>query len=185
MKKTYVATSVVAAGIIGSVPMTAETTTTNGASSNPVSIELSSGDCESTELVSSINFASTPIFNINCSYSLDHIWVQAAGDNCIIGLTDYAQQQLGEIVFVDIYTVGERIDRDWVFGTVESVKTVTDLFMPVNGEIIEYNSLLDDKPAIINSDPYGSGWIVKVKLENPSELSELMNSEEYRQHCSY
>lgn len=185
MKKTTVATGVVAAGIIGSVPMAAGTSPQNDTSPSPVSIELSNGDCESSKLVSSIGIVPAHIININCSYSRDHIWVQSVGNNCILGLTDNAQNQLGDIVFADVNTVGESIEQNGVFGTVESVKAVTDLIMPVSGEIIEYNSLLEDNPGLINIDPYGSGWIVKVKMEDLSELPELMNSDEYDKYCRY
>lgn len=185
MKKTTVATGVVAVGIIGSVPMAAGTSPQNDTSPSPVSIELSNGDYESSKLVSSIGIVPAHIINNNCSYSRDHIWVQMEGNNCILGLTDNAQNQLGDIVFVDVNTVGESIEQNRVFGTVESVKAVTDLFMPVSGEIIEYNSLLGNNPGLINTDPYGRGWIVKVKMEHLSELSELMNSDEYDEYCRY
>ena len=116
-------------------------------------------------------------------YSKEHEWISVEGEIGIIGITDYAQKELGEIVYVEVDTVGESIDKGEVFGTVEAVKTTSDLFMPVSGEVVEFNPALDesdgDNPALINEEPYGSGWIVKVKLSKMEELDELMSAETY------
>lgn len=117
----------------------------------------------------------------NLKYSKDHEWIAMADDNtALIGITDFAQGQLGDIVFVDIPTVGETLDREEIFGSIEAVKTVSDLFLPVGGEILEFNEGLEDDPAAINKDPYGEGWIVKVKVGDPSELDGLLSADDYR-----
>lgn len=113
-------------------------------------------------------------------YTQDHEWVRVEGDVATVGITDFAQGELGDIVFIDITTLNESLDKEAVFGTVEAVKTVSDLFMPVSGEIIEVNSDLDSNPEQVNEDPYGKGWMVKVKLSNPNELDELMDVEAYK-----
>ena len=112
-------------------------------------------------------------------YSKDHEWIKIENGVGTVGITSFAQSELGDIVFIDIDTEGESLEKEEVFGSVEAVKTVSDLFMPVNGKIIEYNSKLDDNPELINSDPYGDGWIVKVKVSDISELEELLDAHEY------
>lgn len=118
----------------------------------------------------------------NLKYTRDHEWIAINGDTATIGITDFAQSELGDIVFVEIETVGETIDQEEVFGSVEAVKTVSDLFMPVSGEIIEFNDALEANPELVNSDPYGKGWMIKVKMSNPSETSDLMDAEAYSSH---
>ena len=118
----------------------------------------------------------------NLRYSKEHEWVSVEGDIATIGITDYAQSQLGDIVYVDIESVGKSFSKDEVFGTVEAVKTVSDLFLPVSGTILEKNAELDADPASVNSDPYGKGWMVKVKMDDTSELDALMEAEAYQAH---
>lgn len=113
-------------------------------------------------------------------YTKDHEWVRVEGDVAVVGITDYAQCELGEIVYVDITTVGETLAQEEVFGSIEAVKTVSDLFLPLSGEIIEFNQELDDAPELVNQDPYGKGWIVKVKVSNPDEVNSLLSVAEYR-----
>lgn len=112
-------------------------------------------------------------------YTKDHEWIRVEGDIATIGITDFAQGELGDIVYVDIDTVGETIEHEKVFGTVEAVKTVSDLFMPVSGEIIEFNKSLETQPERVNTDPYGEGWMVKVKISDPSQLSSLLSANDY------
>jgi glycine cleavage system H protein len=112
-------------------------------------------------------------------YTKDHEWVSIEGEIATIGITDFAQSELGDIVFVDISTVGQHMSQEEVFGTVEAVKTVSDLFLPVSGEIIELNSGLEANPEVVNSDPYGEGWMVKVRISNASEIDSLMSAAEY------
>jgi glycine cleavage system H protein len=112
-------------------------------------------------------------------YTKDHEWVRMDGEIAIVGITAFAQGELGDIVYVEIETVGESLDREEVFGSIEAVKTVSDLFMPLSGEILELNEALEGNPALVNSDPYGEGWMVKIKLSNPSELDQLLKAEEY------
>jgi glycine cleavage system H protein len=112
-------------------------------------------------------------------YSNDHEWIRVEGDNAYIGITDFAQGELGDIVFVEIETVGETLNKEEVFGTVEAVKTVSDLFLPVGAEILEVNPKLESNPELVNHDPYGEGWMVKVKLTNPAELDHLMDAAAY------
>jgi len=112
-------------------------------------------------------------------YSKDHEWIRIDGENAYIGITDFAQEELGDIVFVDVNTKGEQLEKEQEFGTIEAVKTVSDLFMPVSGEILEYNLKLEDNPELINTDPYGEGWIVKIILSDISELDQLLDSELY------
>lgn len=116
----------------------------------------------------------------NLKYSKDHEWVRVEGDTAYIGITDFAQSELGEIVIVDITTVGETLAREAVFGSIEAVKTVSDLFMPVGGEVSEVNPKLEDNPELVNSDPYGKGWMIKVKMTNPSEVGSLLDAEAYK-----
>jgi len=122
-------------------------------------------------------------FPDNLKYTKEHEWIRVDGDVAYIGITDFAQGELGELVYVEVETVGETIAKDEIFGTVEAVKTTSDLFMPVSGEILEFNSKLDetdgDNPGLINEDPYGDGWIVKIKLTKPEELEGLMDSAAY------
>ena len=115
----------------------------------------------------------------NCKFSKDHEWIKLDGDVAIVGISEFAQGELGDIVFIEVETVGENIAKDGVFGSVEAVKTVSDLFMPVAGEVLEFNENLNNNPELVNSDPYGEGWIVKVKVSNPEQLSALMDSEAY------
>lgn len=119
-------------------------------------------------------------FPENLKYSAEHEWVRLENDFAYIGITDFAQGELGEIVFVDIETEGETIPQNEVFGSIEAVKTVSDLFMPVGGEIIEVNAELEDKPELVNSDAYGKGWLIKIKLTNEEELKSLMTAQEYK-----
>ncbi len=113
-------------------------------------------------------------------YTKDHEWVRVEGDTAYVGITDFAQHELGDIVYVDINSVGKTVSQHDVFGTVEAVKTVSDLFMPVSGEVLELNSKLDGAPELVNSDPYGDGWMVKVKMTNASEVAGLMNAADYK-----
>ncbi len=112
-------------------------------------------------------------------YTKDHEWVKVEGDIATVGITDFAQGELGDIVFVEIETEGETLDEEATFGTVEAVKTVSDLFMPVSGEITEVNTTLETEPEIVNSDPYGAGWMVKIKLSDASQLDSLMDAAAY------
>ena len=115
----------------------------------------------------------------NFKYTKDHEWISVEGDIATVGITDFAQGELGDIVYVEIETEGETLDQEEVFGSVEAVKTVSDLFMPVSGEIIEFNSALEADPELVNTDPYGKGWMIKVKLSNPSELDGLLDAAGY------
>lgn len=117
----------------------------------------------------------------NLKYTKEHEWVLVEGDVATIGITDFAQGELGDIVYVEIETVGETIDKDEVFGSVEAVKTVSDLFMPVSGEVMEFNDKLDAEPELVNSDPYGDGWMIKVKISDASELDSLLDAAAYSQ----
>ena len=116
----------------------------------------------------------------NLKYSKDHEWVRVEGDTAYIGITDFAQSELGEIVIVDITTEGETLAQEAVFGSIEAVKTVSDLFMPLGGEVSEVNPKLEDNPELVNSDPYGEGWMIKVKMTNPSEVGKLLDAEAYK-----
>ena len=116
----------------------------------------------------------------NLKYSKDHEWVRVEGDMAYIGITDFAQSELGEIVIVDITTEGETLASEAVFGSIEAVKTVSDLFMPLGGEVLEVNPKLEDNPELVNSDPYGEGWMIKVKMTNPSEAGNLLDAEAYK-----
>lgn len=113
-------------------------------------------------------------------YTQEHEWVRVDGDVAIIGITDFAQEQLGDVVFVEIETEGETLDKGETFGTVEAVKTVSDLFMPVGGEIIEFNEALADDPELVNKKPYDDGWMIKIKMNDSSELNELMDANAYQ-----
>jgi glycine cleavage system H protein len=112
-------------------------------------------------------------------YTNDHEWIRVEGDEATIGVTDFAQGELGDIVFIDVDTEGETLDKEAVFGSIEAVKTVSDLFLPVSGEVLEFNTELGVNPELVNSDPYGEGWIIKIKMSNPSELSALLDAKAY------
>ena len=114
----------------------------------------------------------------NLKYSKDHEWIRVEGDEAYVGITDFAQSQLGDIVFVDVTTEGETLAQNEIFGTIEAVKTVSDAFLPV-GEVLEFNASLNDAPDKVNKDPYGEGWMVKIKMTNPAELDSLLSAEDY------
>ena len=114
-------------------------------------------------------------------YSKDHEWLRIDGDYGYIGITEFAQRELGDIVFVDVDTEGEKLEKEEVFGSIEAVKTVSDLFMPISGEVIEVNTMLDESPELVNSDPYGDGWIVKIRINSVSESNELLSNSDYEQ----
>ena len=116
----------------------------------------------------------------NLKYSKDHEWVRLEGEFAYVGITDFAQSELGEIVFIEVETVGETMEAGEIFGSVEAVKTVSDLLLPVSGEIVEFNEKLEEEPELVNNDPYGEGWMVKVELSNPAELDALMDAEAYK-----
>jgi glycine cleavage system H protein len=116
----------------------------------------------------------------NLLYTKDHEWIRVEGDTGFIGVTDFAQGELGDIVFIEIETVGETLGKEEVFGTIEAVKTVSDLFMPVSGEILELNPALEEKPDVVNKDPYGKGWMVKIKITNPAETASLLTADQYK-----
>ncbi|MDH6344284.1 glycine cleavage system H protein [Parabacteroides sp. PFB2-12] len=118
-------------------------------------------------------------FPAELKYTKDHEWIRVEGNEALIGITDYAQSELGEIVFVDITTEGESLDQEEVFGTIEAVKTVSDLFMPVSGKVLEVNPDLEDQPELVNEDAYGKGWLVKVSLADQAELDALLSAGEY------
>ena len=115
----------------------------------------------------------------NLKYSKDHEWIRVEGDTAFVGITDFAQGQLGDIVFIDVATVGDTLGQNDVFGTIEAVKTVSDAFLPVGGEVLEFNEALNDAPEGVNKDPYGEGWIVKIKLTDASQLDSLMDAAQY------
>ena len=120
-------------------------------------------------------------FPTDVKYTKDHEWIRVDGDVAYVGITDYAQSELGEIVYVDITTEGETVNKEEVFGTIEAVKTVSDLFMPVTGEVLEVNPELEDAPQLVNEDAYGKGWIIKVNVSAAAELDELLSAAEYEQ----
>lgn len=115
----------------------------------------------------------------NLRYTREHEWIRVEGDVAFVGITDYAQSELGEIVFVDVDTVGETLGQGEVFGSVEAVKTVSDLNMPVSGEVLEVNEQLEDQPELVNNDPYGEGWMIKITVNDPAELENLLDAEGY------
>ncbi|HET7899476.1 MAG TPA: glycine cleavage system protein GcvH [Flavisolibacter sp.] len=117
----------------------------------------------------------------NVRYTKDHEWIRLEGDEAVIGITDFAQHELGDIVYVEVETVGQEMNAGDVFGTVEAVKTVSDLYLPVNGTILEVNPNLNNNPELVNSDPYGEGWMVRMRLANSADVEELMNAEAYQQ----
>ncbi|RZN84771.1 MAG: glycine cleavage system protein GcvH [Winogradskyella sp.] len=113
-------------------------------------------------------------------YTKDHEWVKIEGDTATIGITDFAQGELGDIVYVEVETLDETLDIEEVFGTVEAVKTVSDLFLPLSGEIVEFNETLEDEPELVNTDPYGAGWMIKLKYSDDSQLEDLMSADDYK-----
>ena len=114
-------------------------------------------------------------------YSKDHEWLRVEGSNAYIGITEFAQGELGDIVFVDVDTEGEQLEKEEVFGSIEAVKTVSDLFMPINGEVLSFNEKLEDDPELINTDPYGEGWVIKIAISDVTELDELLDASAYQQ----
>ena len=127
-------------------------------------------------------------FPANCKYTEDHEWVRIdSGNVAYIGITDYAQGELGELVYIEVDTVGSTVEAGSIFGTVEAVKTTSDLFMPVTGKVLEFNSMVSDSgdPSLVNSDPYGDGWIVKVEVANPADLAGLMDADAYKAHVTH
>ena len=117
-------------------------------------------------------------------YSKDHEWLKVEGDNAYIGITEFAQGELGDIVFIDVDTEGEELEKEEVFGSVEAVKTVSDLFMPLSAEILSFNSELEDTPEVVNTDPYGEGWMIRIKISDNSELDSLLSAEQYKELIS-
>lgn len=120
-------------------------------------------------------------FPNDLKYTKDHEWLRIDGDFAYIGVTDFAQHELGDIVYVEIDTVGDTLAQEETFGTIEAVKTVSDMFMPVGGEVVEVNPNLESKPETVNQDPYGEGWMIKIKMTNPGEVNDLMTADEYKQ----
>lgn len=120
-------------------------------------------------------------FPENVKYSSDHEWIRVEGNEAYVGITDFAQGELGEIVYVDVTTEGETLGLGDIFGSIEAVKTVSDLMMPVAGEVLEVNSKLEDEPELVNSDPFGNGWIIKIAVQNADELSDLMSAAAYKE----
>ena len=119
-------------------------------------------------------------FPSNVKYTKEHEWIRVEGDIAYVGITDYAQEQLGDIVFVDITTEGETLEKDEVFGTIEVVKTISDLFLPVSGEVLEQNEALADNPELVNQDPYGKGWLIKIKPNDTNDVNDLLDAEGYK-----
>jgi glycine cleavage system H protein len=117
----------------------------------------------------------------NLKYTKDHEWVSLEGDIARVGITHFAQKELGDIVYVEVETLDQTLEKDEVFGTVEAVKTVSDLFLPLSGKIIEFNDTLESTPESVNADPYGDGWMIKVKISNPAEIDSLLSSESYKE----
>lgn len=120
-------------------------------------------------------------FPTNVKYTNEHEWIRLEGDEAYVGITDYAQEQLGGIVFVDVTTEGETLEKGEVFGTIEVVKTVSDLFLPIGGEVLEINPELEEHPELVNKDPYGDGWLIKIKPTDTTEMDELLDAEAYKQ----
>ncbi|GAA4513391.1 MULTISPECIES: glycine cleavage system protein GcvH [Sphingobacterium] len=119
-------------------------------------------------------------FPADLRYTKDHEWIRVEGDEAVVGITDFAQRELGDIVFVDINTLDQEVDANEVFGTVEAVKTVSDLFMPAKSTVIAVNEAIDASPELINTDPYGEGWIIRVKLDNPADIEGLLTADQYK-----
>ncbi|MFC2098956.1 glycine cleavage system protein GcvH [Bacteroidota bacterium] len=120
----------------------------------------------------------------NCKYTDKHEWVRVEGDVAFVGITEYAQGELGDIVYIEIETEGEKLGKGETFGTIEAVKTVSDMFMPVSGEVLEFNTKLEDEAELINKDPYGDGWMIRIGYDNPADLDELLTPEQYRELIS-
>ena len=116
----------------------------------------------------------------NLLYTKNHEWFRVEGDMGYVGITDFAQEELGDIVFIEVETLGETLAKEEVFGTIEAVKTVSDMFLPVSGEIVEVNPALEESPDVVNKDPYGKGWMVKIRITNPSEVNDLLSAEKYK-----
>ncbi|WP_293880273.1 MULTISPECIES: glycine cleavage system protein GcvH [unclassified Sphingobacterium] len=123
-------------------------------------------------------------FPAELKYTKDHEWIRVEGDEAVVGITDFAQRELGDIVFVDINTVGDEIAANEVFGTIEAVKTVSDLFLPVSATILSVNEAIDASPELVNSDPYGEGWIVRIKLNNAADVDALLAAEQYKEEIN-
>ncbi len=121
----------------------------------------------------------------NLLYTKDHEWIRVEGDTAFIGVTDFAQAELGDVVFIEVETVGETLEREEALGTIEAVKTVSDVFMPVSGEVLEFNEKVKETPDLVNKDPYGDGWIVKIKLSDPAQLNDLLSAEQYKNHTGH
>lgn len=117
----------------------------------------------------------------NLKYTNDHEWVRVEGDIAVVGITEFAQGELGDVVFIEIETEGETLDKEEAFGTIEAVKTVSDAFMPVSGEVVEVNEAITDSPDLLNKDPFGEGWMVKIKMSDPSQLDDLLTPEAYKE----
>lgn len=117
----------------------------------------------------------------NLKYTKDHEWVKIDGDEALVGITDYAQNELGDIVFIEVETEGEELDIEETFGTIEAVKTVSDMFMPVSGEVLGFNKALEQSPETVNNDPYGEGWIIKIKMSNVDEVEDLLDADAYKE----
>jgi glycine cleavage system H protein len=115
----------------------------------------------------------------NLRYTKDHEWISLQGDTAVIGITDFAQNELGDIVFIEVETIGESLDKEETFGTIEAVKTVSDMFMPIDGEVTEFNELLAENPEKVNQDPYGDGWIIKIRVKDSSQLIDLLDATRY------
>jgi len=123
-------------------------------------------------------------FPDNLRYTKDHEWLRIENNEAYVGITSFAQSELGDIVYIDIDSEGEQLEKEEVFGSVEAVKTVSDLFMPINGEVLEFNEKLEDNPELINSDPFGEGWIIKISVSDDSELEDLLSSDDYKKLVS-
>ena len=123
-------------------------------------------------------------FPDNLKYTKDHEWLRIESNEAYVGITSFAQSELGDIVYIDIDTEGEQLEKEEVFGSVEAVKTVSDLFMPINGEVLEFNEKLEDNPELINSDPFGKGWVIKISISDNSELEDLLSSDDYEKLVS-
>ena len=117
----------------------------------------------------------------NLKFTKDHEWIKVEGGEALVGITDFAQNELGDIVFIEVETVGESLGKEETFGTIEAVKTVSDMFMPVSGEIMAFNDELETAPELVNKDPYGKGWVIRIKISDPSELGELLDAGQYKE----
>lgn len=120
----------------------------------------------------------------NLKYTKDHEWIRVEGEKAFVGITDFAQGELSDVVFVEIETEGEQLNKEEVFGTIEAVKTVSDMFMPVSGTVLEVNAKLEDSPEIVNKDPYGDGWMIKISIDDPVELEDLLTADQYKELIS-